>query len=161
MDPKKTNLIPATAGAGAPADHVPTEAEGFDHGEPNSAMIGIVGGAIVLVVVVVILAITYLYDFAHDSQVDQVVGRPVWTELLDLRAHEDADLYQYKYIDRNTGAVRLPIDRAEELLIKEAAEGKLKYPTAPAPVKSATELAAAPGGAPGAAPNTNATPAAK
>lgn len=157
MDPKQTNMIPVAAGPAMPAGHVAAEAEGYDHGEPNSAMIGIIGGAIVLVVVIVILAITYLYDFAHDTQVDQVVGQPVSQELMDLRAREDADLYQYKYIDRNTGAVRLPIDRAEELLIKEAAEGRLKYPTAPAPVKSATELA----GSPGVGNNTNATPAAK
>ncbi len=157
MDQKLPNQQLAAAGI------VHTPEEGFDHGEPNAGFIALIGGAIVVVVVVVVVAITYLYDFAHDQQMDVQVAQPVSQELLDLRAKEDSDLYQYKYIDRNAGTVRLPIDRAMDLLVKEAAEGKLKYPTAPAPVKTAAELAAAaaPGGAPGAAPATNATPAAK
>lgn len=156
MDQKPNELIPATAGA-----HIPTEAEGFEHGEANAKMIAIVGGAIVVVLLIVVFSVTFLYDLARDEQVRDVVGQPVSQQLLDLRARENADLYQYKYIDRKAGTVRLPIDRAEELLIKEAAEGKLKYPTAPAPVKSAAELAAAPAAPAGAKPTPNATPAAK
>lgn len=137
------------------------DAEGFDHGEPNAAVIGIVGGVIVLMVVVVIYAVQYVYTVSHDEQVEVKVAQPVAQDLLDLHAKEDGDLYQYKYLDRTKGRVRLPIDRAMELLVKESAEGRLKYPTAPAPIKTAEELAAgaAPAaGTPQAAPNANATP---
>lgn len=155
MDHNVPNQQLAAAGA------VHTPEEGFDHGEPNTAMIALVGGSIVLVVIIVIVAVTYLYDYAHLEEEEVRVAEPVSQQLLDLRAKEDSELYQYKYIDRKAGTIRLPIDRAEELLIKEAAEGKLKYPTAPAPVKSAAELAAAPTAPAGAAPKQNATPAAK
>jgi hypothetical protein len=159
MDEKLSNQQLAVAGA------VPLEDEGFEHEEANTGMIALVGGAIVLVIIVVVIAITYLYDFAYDQQVSLRVEQPVSQELLDLRAKEDSDLYQYKYIDRSAGTVRLPIDRAEELLIKEAADGKLKYPTAPAPVKSAAEIAGPGGVAPkdsaGAAPKDNVAPIAK
>jgi hypothetical protein len=37
--------------------------------------------------------------------------------LAELRAAEDADLNSYGWIDRNTGTVRIPIDRAMQLLL--------------------------------------------
>jgi hypothetical protein len=37
--------------------------------------------------------------------------------LTELRAAEDADLNSYGWVDRNTGTVRIPIDRAMQLLI--------------------------------------------
>lgn len=37
--------------------------------------------------------------------------------LAELRAAEDADLNSYGWIDRNTGTVRIPIDRAMQLIL--------------------------------------------
>jgi hypothetical protein len=37
--------------------------------------------------------------------------------LAELRAAEDADLNSYGWINRNTGTVRIPIDRAMQLLL--------------------------------------------
>ncbi len=39
-------------------------------------------------------------------------------DLAKLRAAEDADLDSYGWIDRNSGAVRVPIDRAMQLLLE-------------------------------------------
>ena len=38
--------------------------------------------------------------------------------LADLRAAEDADLNSYSWIDRNAGTVRVPIDRAMQLILE-------------------------------------------
>lgn len=38
--------------------------------------------------------------------------------LAELRAAEDADLNSYGWIDRNAGTVRIPIDRAMQLLLQ-------------------------------------------
>jgi hypothetical protein len=38
--------------------------------------------------------------------------------LAELRAAEDADLTSYGWIDRNAGTVRIPIDRAMQLLLE-------------------------------------------
>jgi hypothetical protein len=38
--------------------------------------------------------------------------------LAELRAAEDADLNSYGWIDRNTGTVRIPIDRAMQLILE-------------------------------------------
>ena len=60
---------------------------------------------------------------------------PVAEDLRNLRAKEDGQLHSYQYIDRARGTVRIPIERAMELLEEEYAEGRLSYPTKPAPVK--------------------------
>ncbi len=151
MDQKLSNQNPEMPAAPAHAAE-----EGFDRGEPNARVIALTGSAIILVVVVVIFAIQYLYDRAHEQQVAVMVEQPVGRDLLDLRAKEDTDLYQYRYVDRTKGIVRLPIDRAMDLFVKEAAEGKLKYPTAPAPVKTAADVLAQSGTRPQAVVNGNA-----
>jgi hypothetical protein len=40
------------------------------------------------------------------------------TELKDLRSQEDRILSTYGWVDKNTGAVRIPIDQAMELQLK-------------------------------------------
>jgi hypothetical protein len=49
-------------------------------------------------------------------------------DLVTLRSNEEKQLTTYRYIDRAKGTVSLPVDRAMELLVKEAAasagEGK-------------------------------------
>ncbi len=47
---------------------------------------------------------------------------------------EAEELHSYRYLDRDKGTVRLPIERAIELVAAEYAEGKLRYPTQPVPV---------------------------
>ena len=54
---------------------------------------------------------------------------------MDVRAREDEALHSYRYLDREKGTIRLPIERAMELLASEAAQGKLKYPQRSAPVE--------------------------
>ena len=41
--------------------------------------------------------------------------------LRDLRAREDEELHSYRYLDRDKETVRLPIERAMELMASEAA----------------------------------------
>jgi|GEM_PF-1012685 hypothetical protein len=140
------------------AGHAHAAEGGYDRGEPNTPIIGFIGGAIVLIVIIVILGIQFVYQRSLQDQVAQKQELPVASDLLELRAKEDAALYQYRYIDRAAGTVGLPIERAMDLLVKEAAEGRLKYPTKPAPVKKVDPLAPETPGAPQG--TTNATPAA-
>ncbi len=42
-------------------------------------------------------------------------------DLADLRGEEEATLGSYGWVDRRAGIVRVPIDRAIELLVREAA----------------------------------------
>jgi hypothetical protein len=144
---------------------------GFDTTEPKGGFIALFGVATVITLVVTILGIQYYFDQAIEQQVYNVVLAPESDQLRDLHATEDTQLSSYQYVDRGQGTVRLTIDRAMDLVAKEAAENKFSYPTQPYRVKTAEELAAGPGAAPAApgkavpgkaapgANTTNATPA--
>jgi len=107
---------------------------GYERGEPNTWAIVAWGGASIVILVVVILAIQFYFDRVTEQQVYQKQMLPVSDDLLALRAKEQAQLHSYAYIDRAKGVVRIPIERAMELLAQEAEAGKLPYSTKPAPV---------------------------
>ncbi|MGH9627508.1 MAG: hypothetical protein ACRD7E_03980 [Bryobacteraceae bacterium] len=109
---------------------------GFDTSEPKSGFIALFGIGTVITLVVTVLAIQFYFDRYKEHQVYIQVLAPEGQQLKDLRAREDAHLHSYGYSDREKGLVRLPIERAIELLIEESAENRLKYPTSPAPVKT-------------------------
>jgi hypothetical protein len=108
---------------------------GFDHSEPRTAWIAAFGAVIVLTLILTILGIQYYFDRYSEHQIYMQVLQPVSEDLTNLRDREDIELHQDKYVDRKSGTVRISIERAMDLLVKEYAEGKLPYSTASQPVK--------------------------
>ena len=100
----------------------------YDRSEPNVRFIALFGVASLLLLVVAILALQYYFDRTLERQVYTKVLAPESQALVDLRAREDEELHSYRYLDREKGTVRLPIERAMELLATESAQGKLNYP---------------------------------
>src|SRR5262245_47970201 len=49
-------------------------------------------------------------------------------DLLDLRAREDQVLNSYSWVDKNTGVVRIPIDRAMELIVERGLPTRQERP---------------------------------
>jgi hypothetical protein len=109
--------------------------QGFDRSEPNVRFIAIFGAGTLVLLVVSVLALQYYYDRVLEEQVFVKVQEPVSQTLVDLRAREDEALHSYRYLDREKGTIRLPIERAMELLASESAQGKLKYPQRSVPVE--------------------------
>ncbi len=91
----------------------------FDTSEPRTRFIGLLGLGIMVALVAIILALQSYVDRVEQQQIYEKVLVPVSEDLKTLRAREDADLTQYKYVDRAKGTVRLPISRAMELLVEE------------------------------------------
>ena len=120
---------------------------GFDTSEPKGGFIAVFGIATVVTLVATILGIQYYYEQANEQQIYTEVLAAESDQLKNLRATEDTQLNSYQYVDRAQGTVRLPIDRAMDLLAKEAAENRLPYPTKPYAVKTPEQLAAGPGAA--------------
>ena len=120
----------------------PPANEGYDHHEINARFIAPLGLGIILGLVALVFAVQYYYDTNYEREVYVRVLKPVSSDLKNLRAHEDEQLHSYRYTDRERGKVRLPIERAMELLEAEYAAGTVKYPTTPYPVKTAEETAA-------------------
>ena len=108
---------------------------GYEQGEPRMGLVAAAFGAIIVGLIAVVLGLQALYDHLREQQIYVKVLQPVSEDLLNLRAREEGQLHSYQYIDRASGRVRIPIERAMELLARESAEGRLSYPTKPAPVK--------------------------
>jgi len=52
------------------------------------------------------------------------------TELNDIRLHEEQTLTTYDYVDKSAGTVRIPIDRAMDLLVQRGLPTRSDSPTA-------------------------------
>jgi hypothetical protein len=112
-----------------------TTGNGYEKGEPRMGLVAAALGGTIVGLILVVLAVQAVYDHMREQQIYVKVLEPVSEDLRNLRAREDGQLHSYQYVDRSTGAVRIPVERAMELLEKEYAEGRLSYPTKPTPVK--------------------------
>jgi hypothetical protein len=119
-----------------------TEADaGFDADEPNTRGILVFMGAMVVMFIAVVLGVTYYYKYVFEqAEFDKVLAPPS-VQLGELRAREDWNLSHYGYLDKSKGQVRIPVDRAMELLVKESADGKLRYPQVDQAVKKLEPVA--------------------
>ena len=115
---------------------------GFDTTEPKGGFIAIFAIATVIMLLVTIFGIQYYFDQAFEEQTQNEVLAPESEQLKSLRASEDTQLYSYQYVDRAQGTVRLTVDRAMDLLAKEASENRLTYSSKPYAVKTPEQLAA-------------------
>ncbi len=108
---------------------------GYEESDVRVGFIAWAGVGIVVFVIVTILAVQVYFDSLKNQQEFVKLLEPVSEDYRNLRAREDAELYSYKYLDREKGVVRLPIQRAMDLVVAEAEGGKVFYPTSPQPVK--------------------------
>ena len=148
----------AHSDSSAPDTAILVEGTDFDRHEPKSGAIAIISASVVVVLVVMIVGIYWLYTVAYEKvEFDQYSGVSS-AELQAVHDREDEQLHRYSYINKEQGVVRMPIDRAIEIVDAEFADGgKVAYNTKSYPVK--VEL---PGGAAGGAnpPAAAAPPAA-
>jgi hypothetical protein len=106
----------------------------FDRAEPNVRAIAAFGAITILALIAIVLGLQLYFDRVLEQEVYIQVLAPASPALNALRTREDEELHTYRYIDRDKGSVRLPVERAMNLLAAEYAQGKLQYPTKPVPV---------------------------
>lgn len=112
-----------------------TKDAGYDRHDPNVRFLALFGFATLVLLALVIAGIQYYHDRVKEQQIFVKVLAPESSALQALRAREDQELHSYQYLNREKGIVRLPIERAMELLAREYAAGKVFYPTKPYPIK--------------------------
>ena len=132
--------------------------QGFDPGEVDAPSVALYGGLVIAVIVAVFLGVTLFWDkFLNGRYRDVVEGSPN-AQIEDLHKREDALLSGYRFVDKGKGQVRIPLDRAMQLLTSEVQAGKSPYNTkdtvkpadpvvaaaAPAPVAATSAPAAVP-----------------
>lgn len=106
-------------------------ASGYEESDARVGFIAWSGVGIVVFLIVTILAVQVYFDSIKNQQEFVKLLEPVSEDYRNLRAREDAELYSYKYTDREKGTVRLPIQRAMDLVVSEAQSGSVFYPTRP------------------------------
>jgi hypothetical protein len=127
---------------------IPRPEEGFDDAEPDSKGVTIFTIATVVLLLVVMGAVNLYFNYVWNAQLEKKVAEQGSEELDRLHERETKQLTTYEVLDKNRGVVRMPIDRAMELLVKEAAEGRTFYPGTPTTVRPEEMI---PGGAQGGA----------
>jgi hypothetical protein len=140
----------------------PNAEMGYDRSDPQ--ILGVLGTTLAIVgtLVATMVGVNIYYQKYMDNLVQETVLEPVAQDLIDLREREAKQLHSYGMANKDTGTVRIPIERAMQLVASEAAEGKTKYPTAAYAVKKPEDAAAAAGAATPATPNAAASaPASK
>jgi hypothetical protein len=130
--------------------------EGFDRAEPSAAAIATFAISSLFLLVLTILAIQQYFDHIWSEAVYEKVLAPPSEQLREVRGRDDWNLTHYMFMDKASGQVRIPIDQAMELNLKDAAAGKTFYPAKEYVPKVELPAVAAP--AAGAAPNPAATP---
>jgi hypothetical protein len=102
--------------------------EGFDHRDPKTGPI--VGFAVgcVLLLVLTIFALQQYFNKIWDEAVYEKVLAPPSEQLKELHYRENWYLSHYSFTDKKSGVVRIPLDKAMDAFVKEAADGKLFYP---------------------------------
>jgi hypothetical protein len=125
--------------------------EGFDRGEPSAGAIATFAVGSLILLVLTILAIQQYFDHIWSEAVYEKVLAPPSEQLREVRGRDDWNLTHYMYMDKPSGQVRIPVDRAMELMLQDAAAGKTFYPAKEyVPKKEEPAVAAAAPGAPGA-----------
>jgi hypothetical protein len=124
---------------------------GYDRSEPLTIPILLNIVAIGIILAIVIGGVTFYFHAYRDRIIEETQLTPVSQDLLDLRAKENQALNSYGIADKAAGTVRVPVSRAMELVMAEAAAGTPKYPTTPYAVKKIEDAVA-----PAAAPDPNA-----
>lgn len=120
--------------------------EGFDATEPaaRKIMVFVVGSVVLLVVTIV--ALQRYFDSVWFAAVEEKVLAAPAPDLQTQRNLEAWRLSHYEYTTPEKNRVRLPLETARTLVLKEAAEGKTFYPakpTVPKPEEPAGEQAVA------------------
>lgn len=114
----------------------------FDRRDARTSVLTIISVSVIGVLALMIVGVYFMYVWAYESQDQAVYSGVASQELQAIHAREEEVLHRYSFIDKEKGIVRIPIDRAMEIVAAEAAAGKVFYNTAPSMAKQES-----PGGA--------------
>lgn len=119
----------------APDTAVFVEGVDYDHRDARAGLIAAVSAAILVVLVFMIVGVYWLYVVTYERIDQQVYSGAPSKELLAIREREEENLHRYSFIDKEKGIVRIPIDRAMEILAADYAAGKVNYNTKTYPAR--------------------------
>ena len=89
--------------------------------DPSPGRTAYVGAVFVVVFVLTVIALIGYFDRVSTEEFEVKVVEQPFDAVRDLRAQQRGKLEEYRWIDRGTGMVTIPIERAMELVVEERA----------------------------------------
>lgn len=105
--------------------------EGYDPTEPAAPKITFFVVASVILLAVTIVALQQYFDSVWYGAVEERVLAAPAIDLRTQRNLEDWRLGHYEFTTPAKNTVRMPVDKAREMFLKESAQGKTFYPAQP------------------------------
>jgi hypothetical protein len=102
--------------------------------EPNSWMIVLSGGVFAILLVAAIFALQAYFHQSEGQENDRKVVSVAPEELALARAQQIGQINGYRWIDRASGAVAIPIEVAMEKVVREGARPLVAPSVAAVPV---------------------------
>jgi hypothetical protein len=107
----------------------------FDRRDPKPGLIAVISVVTVLILTVFCSGIYWLYTVYYEQvEFTQYTG-VASKELIAIHEREDEQLHKYSYINKERGIVRLPVERAMEVIAMEAKQGRFNWNTKTYPAK--------------------------
>lgn len=95
---------------------------GYETEDVSMLSLHAIGIIISIFIIASLIVLNEYFTMAKEKEVYERALKPQSAELQKLRAYEDEILSSYSVIDEEKGIYQVPIDRAMELLVEEAAQ---------------------------------------
>jgi len=86
---------------------------------PRTTFIFLMVLASAFVLTGIVLGVDQYFELSVREEIENKVLKPESAQLRQLRADEEAKLTRYQWADQRNGVVRVPLDRARELVLAE------------------------------------------
>ncbi len=89
------------------------------HDDPPAGMLALIGASSLIVTLVTVILTIALYRGGEAAEFERKVVQVPYTAVETMRSEQNGHLGAYGWVDRESGQVHIPIDRAVSLLLKE------------------------------------------
>jgi hypothetical protein len=97
---------------------------------------GIISGIVVVIIVTIVIVVIGVVQLFGKAVRKEISGKRLSATSEELRAHraeEQSKLSRWQWGNQKEGIVRIPVDRAKEIVLRDYAAASAAAPIAPAP----------------------------
>jgi len=101
----------------------------FDRRDAKAGTIAVVSVVSILFLAALVVGVYWFYTVSYEQVEHDQFSGVASKELIAIHDREDEQLHKYGYINKEKGTVRLPVERAMQLVEQEAKVGKWGWNT--------------------------------
>jgi len=111
----------------------------YENQDPKNPLIAFLLISSCIFVVAVCAFLSWMFIVARDNEHNRKIDQATYADLQEFRKAEDAKLNSYQYLDKDKGVVRIPVERAMQLMAEEANSAAPKAEAAPVVVPAGSK----------------------